>query len=80
MGKEIYVDDEAFIDMSTSISGSGPAYVFLLIEAMVDAAVAGKGLRIGWKAGGGRVLDKWWRCGLEGYDQGVRSGRACTRC
>lgn len=39
MGKEIFVDDESFIDMSTSISGSGPAYVFLLIEAMVDAGV-----------------------------------------
>ena len=39
MGKEIFVEDENFIDMSTSISGSGPAYVFLLIEAMVDAGV-----------------------------------------
>jgi len=39
LGKEIYVDDEAFVDMSTSISGSGPAYVFMLIEAMVDAGV-----------------------------------------
>ena len=39
MGKEIFVEEENFIDMSTSISGSGPAYVFLLIEAMVDAGV-----------------------------------------
>ena len=39
MGKEIFVEDENFIDMSTSISGSGPAYVYLLIEAMVDAGV-----------------------------------------
>ena len=28
-GKEIFVDDESFIDMSTSISGSGPAYIFV---------------------------------------------------
>ena len=35
-GKEIYVDDEKFVDMSTSISGSGPAYIFLLMEAMID--------------------------------------------
>ncbi|KAJ1458350.1 pyrroline-5-carboxylate reductase dimerization-domain-containing protein [Pelagophyceae sp. CCMP2097] len=39
MGKEIFVTDESFIDMATSISGSGPAYVFLLVEAMVDAGV-----------------------------------------
>lgn len=38
-GKAIYVDDEKFIDMSTSISGSGPAYIFLLMEAMIDAGV-----------------------------------------
>ena len=38
-GKTVFVDDESFIDMSTSISGSGPAYIFLLMEAMVDAGV-----------------------------------------
>ena len=36
---QIYVDDEKFVDMSTSISGSGPAYIFMLMEAMVDAGV-----------------------------------------
>ena len=35
----IFVDDESYIDMSTSISGSGPAYVFLVMEAMIDAGV-----------------------------------------
>jgi pyrroline-5-carboxylate reductase len=35
----MYVDDESKIDMATSISGSGPAYIFLLMEAMVDAGV-----------------------------------------
>eukprot|EP00978_Attheya_sp_CCMP212_P012509 scaffold31201_cov52-Attheya_sp.AAC.4 len=39
MGKSIFVDDESFIDMSTSISGSGPAYIFMLMEAMIDAGV-----------------------------------------
>ena len=39
MGKEIYVDDEKYIDMATAVSGSGPAYVFLFAEALVEAAV-----------------------------------------
>ena len=39
MGKEIYVDDEKYIDMATAISGSGPAYIFLFVESLVDAAV-----------------------------------------
>ena len=39
LGKEIYVPDEKLIDMATAVSASGPAYVFLFIEAMIDAAV-----------------------------------------
>ncbi len=39
MGREIYFSDEKFIDMATAISGSGPAYVFLVMEALADAAV-----------------------------------------
>ena len=39
MGKEIYVDDEKYIDMATAVSGSGPAYLFLFVEHLVDAAV-----------------------------------------
>lgn len=39
MGKEIYVDDEKYIDMATAVSGSGPAYIFLFVESLVDAAV-----------------------------------------
>ncbi len=39
IGKEIYVDDEKYIDMATAISGSGTAYFFLFVEALVDAAV-----------------------------------------
>ncbi len=39
MGEEIYVDDEKYIDMATAVSGSGPAYVFLFIESLVDAAM-----------------------------------------
>ena len=39
MGKAIYVHDERQLDMATALSGSGPAYVFLVMEAMVDAGV-----------------------------------------
>jgi len=39
MGREIYIDDEKYIDMATAVSGSGPAYFFLVMEALVDAAV-----------------------------------------
>jgi pyrroline-5-carboxylate reductase len=39
MGKAIYVHDERQLDMATALSGSGPAYVFLIMEAMVDAGV-----------------------------------------
>ena len=39
IGKEIYVDDEKYLDMATAVSGSGPAYFFLFVEALVEAAV-----------------------------------------
>jgi pyrroline-5-carboxylate reductase len=39
MGAEICVDDEKYLDMTTAVSGSGPAYVFLWVEAMTEAAV-----------------------------------------
>jgi len=38
-GKEIYMKEEKFLDMATAVSGTGPTYVFLVMEAMIDAAV-----------------------------------------
>jgi len=43
LGKQLYVHDEGFLDKATAVSGSGPAYVFLLMEALIDAAV-----HLGW--------------------------------
>jgi pyrroline-5-carboxylate reductase len=39
LGQEIYVEDEDYLDMATALSGTGPAYVYLFMEAMVDAGV-----------------------------------------
>lgn len=38
-GQELFVEDEDYLDMATALSGTGPAYVYLFMEAMVDAGV-----------------------------------------
>lgn len=38
-GQEIYVEEEHYLDMATALSGTGPAYVFMFMEAMIDAGV-----------------------------------------
>ena len=40
VGHVIWVDSEGAIDAVTAVSGSGPAYFFYLMEAMIDAGVA----------------------------------------
>ncbi len=39
MGREIYFDDEKYLDMVTAVSASGPAYFFLFAEYLAEAAV-----------------------------------------
>lgn len=38
-GEEHMVEDERYLDMATALSGSGPAYVLLLMESMIDTGV-----------------------------------------
>ncbi len=39
LGRELWVDDERMLDMATALSGTGPTYVFLVMEALIDAGV-----------------------------------------
>lgn len=39
LGKEMFVDEEKYLDMATAVSGTGPTYTFLVLEALIDAAV-----------------------------------------
>ncbi len=38
-GRQLYVASEKKLDMATALSGSGPGYVFLMIEAMIEGGV-----------------------------------------
>ncbi|MEP6263025.1 MAG: pyrroline-5-carboxylate reductase [Gillisia sp.] len=50
-GESIKVENENFIDASTGISGSGPAYVFYFMQSMLEAA-----LKMGFSKNDSKVL------------------------
>jgi pyrroline-5-carboxylate reductase len=39
LGEEVFVEEEIYLDMATALSGSGPGYVFMMMEALIDAGV-----------------------------------------
>ena len=39
LGREMHVEEERMIDMATALSATGPTYIFMMMEALVDAGV-----------------------------------------
>lgn len=39
LGETLYLEDEHYLDMATALNGTGPAYFFLFMEALIDAGV-----------------------------------------
>jgi pyrroline-5-carboxylate reductase len=39
LGRELWVETEKYVDMATALSGTGPTYVFLMMEALIDSGV-----------------------------------------
>jgi pyrroline-5-carboxylate reductase len=38
-GKSVYVENEKLVDAATAVSGSGPAYVYYFMDAMIQSAI-----------------------------------------
>lgn len=71
MGKEIFVDEETYLDKATALSGTGPAYVYLFMESMVDAGVhLGFPRRIAEK-----LVIETLRGSVDFYDHGEETNR-----
>ena len=75
LGQTVYMEDEGFLDKATALSGTGPAYVYLFMEAMVDA-----GVHLGFPR---RVAEKLVvetvRGSVEFYDQSEEGPRHLAR-
>jgi hypothetical protein len=62
LGEQHFVHDEVYLDMATAVSGSGPGYVLLILEALIDA---------------GTWLLFWGRSGRKGARRGANF-RSCA--
>jgi pyrroline-5-carboxylate reductase len=66
MGEEIFSENEDDLDRATALSGTGPAYVYLFMEAMVDA-----GVHLGFpRRIAERLVIETLRGSVDYYDQG----------
>lgn len=71
MGEEIFTANEEDLDRATALSGTGPAYVYLFMEAMVDAGVhLGFSRRIAEK-----LVIETLRGSVDFYDRGDEKNR-----
>jgi pyrroline-5-carboxylate reductase len=75
LGDTIYVEDENFLDKATALSGTGPAYVYLFMEAMVDA-----GVHLGFpRRTAEHLVVQTLRGSVEFYDQNDEGPRHLSR-
>jgi pyrroline-5-carboxylate reductase len=74
-GKEIFEEEEDFLDKATALSGTGPAYVYLFMEAMVDA-----GVHLGFsRRTAERLVSETLRGSVDYYDTGAEDTRHLAR-
>ncbi len=74
-GKEIFEEEEDYLDKATALSGTGPAYVYLFMEAMVDAGVhMGFSRRVAE-----RLVIETLRGSVDYYDNGAEDNRHLAR-
>ena len=71
LGHQLEVDDEKMVAMATAVAGTGPTYVFLVMEALIDAAVH---LGFPRHIAHDLVIET-----LEGSHRSSPSSRGCTR-
>jgi len=74
-GAEIFEEEEDYLDKATALSGTGPAYVYLFMEAMVDA-----GVHMGFsRRTAERLVIETLRGSVDYYDNGAEDSRHLAR-
>lgn len=74
-GTEIFEEEEDYLDKATALSGTGPAYVYLFMEAMVDA-----GVHMGFsRRTAERLVIETLRGSVDYYDNGAEDSRHLAR-